>query len=73
MLSVLEEQKDALTLSDLKILILNAETLMPSMVKRWLTLYPNIPIVNTYGATETHPTILRITLCIAYPIHQPYR
>ena len=53
MLSVLEEQKDLHLLEELKILILNAETLMPSMVKRWLTLYPNIPIVNTYGATET--------------------
>ncbi|KQO31331.1 hypothetical protein ASF10_22090 [Flavobacterium sp. Leaf82] len=36
----------------LKILILNAETLLPSMVKRWFDLYREIPIVNTYGATE---------------------
>lgn len=36
----------------LTILILNAETLTKSMVERWLTMYPKIPIVNTYGATE---------------------
>ncbi|MFT5892781.1 MAG: amino acid adenylation domain-containing protein, partial [Dokdonia sp.] len=39
---------------DLKLesVILNAETLTKSMVDRWLSLYPSIPIVNTYGATE---------------------
>lgn len=52
MLSVLENNSQRVTFSALKILILNAETLTPSMVKRWLTLYPHIPIVNTYGATE---------------------
>jgi amino acid adenylation domain-containing protein len=50
MLSFLEQEY--LPLPFLRILILNAETLMPAMVKRWLALYPSIPIVNTYGATE---------------------
>ncbi|WP_426094745.1 amino acid adenylation domain-containing protein [Flavobacterium sp. DSR2-3-3] len=44
-----EDEKVALTLD---ILILNAETLTKGMVKRWLDAYANIPIVNTYGATE---------------------
>ncbi|OMP74314.1 AMP-binding protein, partial [[Flexibacter] sp. ATCC 35208] len=42
-----------LPLEDLDILILNAETLFPSVVNQWIKLYPNIPIVNTYGITET--------------------
>lgn len=46
------EQEDANIQLALTILILNAETLTKSMVERWLTLYPKIPIVNTYGATE---------------------
>lgn len=52
MLTVLETNPQRISFSALKILILNAETLTPSMVKRWLALYPHIPIVNTYGATE---------------------
>ncbi|WP_212003980.1 non-ribosomal peptide synthetase [Chitinophaga sp. HK235] len=38
-------------------LILNAETLTHSMVSRWLALYPGIPIINTYGATEVSDDI----------------
>jgi amino acid adenylation domain-containing protein len=57
MLSVLEEGQVENQFAHLKILILNAETLMHSMVKRWLTLQPGIPIVNTYGATEASDDI----------------
>lgn len=57
MLSVLEEKQAENQFSHLKILILNAETLMHSMVKRWLALQPGIPIVNTYGATEASDDI----------------
>jgi len=46
------EQQEANIQLAFTILILNAETLTKSMVERWLTLYPKIPIVNTYGATE---------------------
>lgn len=46
------EQQDKNCQLALTILILNAETLTKSMVERWLQLYPKIPIVNTYGATE---------------------
>lgn len=44
-----ETKRKQLTIA---ILILNAETLTKSMVERWLSIYPKIPIVNTYGATE---------------------
>ncbi|MEP6804850.1 MAG: amino acid adenylation domain-containing protein [Flavobacterium sp.] len=40
--------------------ILNAETLTKAMVKRWLDLYPNIPIINTYGATEVSDDISHV-------------
>jgi amino acid adenylation domain-containing protein len=46
------EQENKNSQLALTILILNAETLTKPMVARWLSLYPNIPIVNTYGATE---------------------
>lgn len=36
----------------LKYLVLNAETLPMALVEKWLHLCPEIPIVNTYGATE---------------------
>ncbi|MCW3101563.1 MAG: amino acid adenylation domain protein [Bacteroidetes bacterium] len=55
-LKALEENAE-LSLGGLTILILNAETLMPSMVERWFSLYPRIPIVNTYGATEVSDDI----------------
>ncbi|QHI35403.1 Tyrocidine synthase 3 [Kordia antarctica] len=44
-----ERKKTELQLNNI---ILNAETLIKPLVKRWLTLYPKIPIINTYGATE---------------------
>ncbi|WDF58187.1 amino acid adenylation domain-containing protein [Flavobacterium sp. KACC 22758] len=50
-LNYLENENNEITLH-LDILILNAETLTKAMVKRWLDAYPQIPIVNTYGATE---------------------
>lgn len=56
MLNYFEEESDKIKLA-LKIIILNAETLTKSMVERWLFLYPDIPIVNTYGATEVSDDI----------------
>ncbi len=37
--------------------VLNAEPLLPWMVNKWLDLFPNIPIYNTYGATEVSDDI----------------
>ena len=53
MLYFLEKNRSSLELKDLNILVLNAETLFPRVVNQWLELYSNIPIVNTYGITET--------------------
>lgn len=49
-LDVLQRRRSAF--SSLNFLILNAETLKPSLVKRWFELYPKTQLVNTYGATE---------------------
>lgn len=57
MLSFFESGKDSERELIVQILILNAETLTSSMVDRWLKLYPHIPIVNTYGATEVSDDI----------------
>ncbi|ROI04070.1 amino acid adenylation domain-containing protein [Chryseobacterium sp. G0240] len=57
MLYYLEKERSILNLKDLDILVLNAETLFPRVVNKWLQLYPNIPIVNTYGATESSDDI----------------
>jgi len=51
MLHYLENDLEKTELT-LKTVILNAETLTKTTVKRWQSLYPSIPIVNTYGATE---------------------
>lgn len=56
MLNDLENSSDAKKLS-LDTIILNAETLTKAMVKRWLDLYPDVPIINTYGATEVSDDI----------------
>lgn len=57
MLRFLEDNVDKKINVPFDILILNAETLTKSMVQRWLKMYPNIPIVNTYGATEASDDI----------------
>ncbi|WP_299210497.1 amino acid adenylation domain-containing protein [uncultured Dokdonia sp.] len=51
------EDKKEIDSLNLESIILNAETLTKSMVNRWLSLYPSIPIVNTYGATEASDDI----------------
>ncbi|TGD58753.1 non-ribosomal peptide synthetase [Flavobacterium humi] len=56
MLHELENEDNTIPLA-LDIIILNAETLTKAMVKRWLDLYPAVPIVNTYGATEVSDDI----------------
>ncbi len=39
-------------LNTLRFYISNAEALPPEQTRRWFKLLPNIPLVNTYGATE---------------------
>lgn len=40
------------TLGDLRIVSVTGEALKLEPVRRWLTRYPRIPLVNAYGATE---------------------
>ncbi|MCC9070534.1 non-ribosomal peptide synthetase [Flavobacterium sp. F-65] len=56
MLNDMESSNNEKKLS-LDTIILNAETLTKAMVKRWLDLYPEVPIINTYGATEVSDDI----------------
>ncbi len=55
-LNYIEKEKEQVKLA-LNTIILNAETLTKTMVKRWLDLFPNVPIINTYGATEVSDDI----------------
>lgn len=50
MLQYLEEHH--VTLHSLRYLMLNGEALLAEHCDRWFALYPHIPIVNGYGATE---------------------
>ncbi len=52
-------------LSSLRWLLLTGEALPPQLVREWLTLYPNIPLMNAYGPTECSDDVTH------YPIHQP--
>ncbi|WP_224242167.1 non-ribosomal peptide synthetase [Hyalangium gracile] len=54
MLEVLEAQPEAERprFQALRWLISNAEALPPELCQRWFRLYPHIPMINTYGATE---------------------
>jgi amino acid adenylation domain-containing protein len=52
-LSELEHTSDHdLHLSNLKYLISNAETLPVQLTQRWFAAFPDVPLLNTYGATE---------------------
>jgi amino acid adenylation domain-containing protein len=52
-------------LSCLRWLLLTGEALSPQLVREWLTLYPNIPLMNAYGPTECSDDVTH------NPIHQP--
>ena len=46
-------------------LISTGEALAPELCRRWLEIYPHIPILNAYGATECSDDVTH------YPIYQP--
>ncbi|HSE36034.1 MAG TPA: amino acid adenylation domain-containing protein, partial [Blastocatellia bacterium] len=54
MLDVIEQSVglDRPQLKSLRWLISNAEALPPKLCRRWFALYPDIPMLNTWGATE---------------------
>ncbi|ATB38937.1 non-ribosomal peptide synthetase [Cystobacter fuscus] len=49
-------------LSRLRAVVSNAETLPPEMLRDWVSLYPRIPLYNTYGATECSDDVSAVTL-----------
>ena len=49
-------------LSRLRAVVSNAETLPPEMLRDWATLYPRIPLYNTYGATECSDDVSAVNL-----------
>ncbi len=57
MLDALDEPAAEFSFPDLQCLLLQAEPLLPSMVKRWYQHFPDIVIYNAYGITETSDDI----------------
>ncbi len=49
-------------LPDLRCMMCTGEALPSELVDRWLTLYPEIPIANTYGPTETSDDVTLLVL-----------
>ncbi len=48
----LEVRGDNYQIDHLRLYVSNAEALPPEQCKRWFSVLPQVPIVNTYGATE---------------------
>ncbi|MDE2614840.1 MAG: amino acid adenylation domain-containing protein, partial [Burkholderiales bacterium] len=53
---------DARALPDLACMMCTGEALPGELVDRWLALYPQIPIANTYGPTETSDDVTLLVL-----------
>ncbi|MBW7473811.1 amino acid adenylation domain-containing protein [Paenibacillus oenotherae] len=79
-LSVMLEflESDFREFPQLKALVVTGETLKGNVVKRWLELYPAIPMVNAYGPTEasddiTHHIMNEVpeldTIPVGKPVH----
>ncbi len=49
-------------LPDLRCMMCSGEALPVELVDRWLALYPEIPIANTYGPTETSDDVTLLVL-----------
>jgi amino acid adenylation domain-containing protein len=56
---------DRPTLSSLRWVVPTADALPPDLCRRWLALYPQVPLLNTYGSTEVSDDACH------YPIHEP--
>jgi len=50
-------------LRSLRWLIATGEALPPALARKWLTLYPRIPIVNAYGPTECSDDVTHAHIC----------
>ncbi|CAI6068591.1 Plipastatin synthase subunit B [Paenibacillus sp. JJ-100] len=60
MLDVLEQK--GMKLDSLGHLMLTGETIKPDLARRWLNLYPEIPIVNAYGPAEAADDISQLVI-----------
>jgi amino acid adenylation domain-containing protein len=49
-------------LPTLRAMMATGEALAPELVDRWLALYPDIPIANTYGPTETSDDVTLLVM-----------
>lgn len=58
-------QEKRWSLAALRWLIPTGEALPPTLANQWLTLYPQIPLLNAYGPTECSDDVTH------YPIDQP--
>jgi len=63
---------------DLQFLLVTGETVKPSLVERWFTLMPSIPMANAYGPTEasddvTHAIMREPPTTATVPIGRPLR
>ena len=52
MLDMLQTSEVATEFSHLRWLIVTGEALPPEYCRRWLAVYPNVPLMNAYGPTE---------------------
>jgi len=52
-----EIEDDSFDLSHLKYLLVTGEVVQPSLVNRWFSAFPAIPMVNAYGPTEASDDI----------------
>ncbi len=66
--AIMEQMEQGATpfdLTPLRWLIPTGEALPPELSRRWLSHYPELPLMNAYGPTECSDDVTH------YPIHQP--
>ena len=73
-----ELPRESRHLPDLRCMMCTGEALPAELVDRWLALYPDIPIANTYGPTETSDDVTLLVMreplshkCGIAPIGRP--
>jgi len=73
-----ELPRESRRLPDLRCMMCTGEALPAELVDRWLALYPDIPIANTYGPTETSDDVTLLVMreplshkCGIAPIGRP--
>ncbi|WP_394841909.1 non-ribosomal peptide synthase/polyketide synthase [Pendulispora brunnea] len=62
----MEARGDAPKLGSLRWLLVTGEALSPELCRKWLALYPDIPLMNAYGPTECSDDVTH------HPIDEPF-